>query len=97
VRSRRHAQFPLLPVVLGQDSKQVLHVVPDLMGDYVGLRELASLAPDVTTTKAALKILEEARVEIHLLIDGAVERTIAERAKPQPDWVAPLNMTRVGG
>ena len=49
--------------------------MPDLVGDYVGLRELARLAPDVTTTKAALKILEEACIEIHLLIDGAVERT----------------------
>ena len=45
---------------LGQDSKQVLHVVPDLVGDNVGLRELAGLASDVTTTEAALKILEEA-------------------------------------
>jgi uncharacterized protein YidB (DUF937 family) len=30
------------------------------VGDYVGLRELASLAADVTATEAALEILEEA-------------------------------------
>jgi hypothetical protein len=72
-------------------------MVTNLVGNHIGLRELAGLAPDVARTEAPLEILKETSVEIDFLIDRAVERPIAAFAKPQPDCVAPENMTNVGG
>src|SRR5262249_33732282 len=59
---------------LRQDSKQVLHVVTDLVRDHIGLGELAALATDVTTVESSLDVLKERRIQIDLAIDGTVER-----------------------
>ena len=39
-------------------------MVTDLVGNHIGLRELAGLAPDVARTEAPLEILKETSVEI---------------------------------
>ena len=59
----------------GQDPEQVLHMVANFVCDDVRLRELATLASQVTSTAPLLEILEELRVEIQLLVNWAVERT----------------------
>src|SRR6516164_3763313 len=59
---------------LGQDAQQVLHVMANLMGDHVGLRELAGLAAGVAGAEAPLEILKERGVEINLAVVRAVER-----------------------
>src|ERR1041385_1033016 len=58
---------------LGQDAEQVLHMVADLVGDHVGLRELAGLA--AAAAKAPLELVEERGIEIHLAVIGTVERS----------------------
>ena len=67
------------------------------MSNHIGLRELAGLAADVASGEAPLKVLKEACIEVDLLVVRTIERTIAACANPQPDCVAPENMTRVGG
>src|SRR5262249_26692710 len=57
---------------LGQDSQQILHMMPDLVRDHVGLRELAAPAADVAAAKAPLKVLKEFGIEIDLSVVGAV-------------------------
>src|SRR5262249_26183212 len=57
---------------LGQDPEHVLDVVTDLVGDHVGLRELACLA--AAAAEAVLQVAEERRVEIDALVAGTVER-----------------------
>ena len=59
---------------LGQDSKQILQVVADLVRDNLGLGELTALASDIATAETPLEILKERGVEINLLIVRAVER-----------------------
>ena len=61
------------------------------------LGKLAVLAADIASVKASLEILEETRVEVNFLIKGAIERTHSRLRRPEPDWVAPENMTSVGG
>src|SRR6266849_3512857 len=58
---------------LRQDAEQILHVVTDLVGDHVGLGELARLAV-VAAAKSALQVAEERRVEIDPLVVGTIER-----------------------
>jgi len=60
---------------LRQDAKLVLHVMPDFVGDYIGLRKLAGFAADVTTAETLLKVSKKACVEVHLLVDWAGEWT----------------------
>src|SRR4051812_28552758 len=55
-----------------QDAKQVLHVMPDLVCDHVGLRELARLAAAAAET--GFELAEKRGVEIDLLIHRTVER-----------------------
>src|SRR5829696_2574973 len=62
-----HALLHLLG--LGADAQKVLDVMADLMGDHVGLRELAGHA------KAALQVVEEGEVEIDPLVGRAIERS----------------------
>jgi hypothetical protein len=50
------------------------------------VRELAGFADHIATAKTPLKVLKEAQ-----------NGPIAACANPQPDWVAPENITRVGG
>src|SRR6516165_10564155 len=66
---------PLLILYPLQNAELVLDVVTDLMRDHIRLRELASFAADIATLKTPLKVLEEARVEIDLLVNRAIERT----------------------
>ena len=66
-----HAALDLLHT--GQDAEQVLHVVADLVGDYIGLGELAALTSDITAVKAQFEVPEERGIEIDLLIVGALE------------------------
>src|SRR5499426_1449434 len=47
----------------------------DLVGDDVGLRELAPLAAGRAAAEARLDLAEERRVEVDLLIVGTIERT----------------------
>src|SRR5262245_11282441 len=60
---------------LRQYSKQVLHVMTDVMRDDIGLGELTAFASDITTAEPPLKILKERSVQIDLAIDRTVERT----------------------
>jgi hypothetical protein len=57
-----HATLRLLH--LGQQPKQILHVVTDLVRNHVGLRELAGLAAGIAGAKPSLKILKETCVEL---------------------------------
>src|SRR5262245_20888937 len=57
-----------------QNAEQVLHVMADLVRDYVGLGELAALAADLAAAEAPFEILKERGVEIDLAIDRTVER-----------------------
>ena len=58
---------------LGEDAEQILHVMPDLVGDHVGLRELASLA-GIAAAEPVLQIAEERGVEVNALVVGTIER-----------------------
>ena len=63
------ARRPLLQGAdLPLDAQQVLHVVPDLVRDDVGLGEVAGRA------EAPIQLVEELEIEIDLLIAGTVER-----------------------
>ena len=53
---------------LAADAEQVLHVVADLVGDHVGLGEVAGRA------EAVAQLLVEAEVDVDLLVGRAVER-----------------------
>jgi hypothetical protein len=57
---------------LWQHSKLVLHMMPDLMGNHIGLRELAGLASDVAHAKALLEVLKEACVGRLVLIRSRI-------------------------
>src|SRR6516225_9794392 len=52
------------------------------MCDDIGLRELAALAAGVAASEASLQVLKEARIEINLVVDRAVERTHGGLRKP---------------
>src|SRR5262245_49694609 len=67
-------QTSLCLLNLGKDSQQVLHMMADLVGDHVGLRELTASASDVAATEAPLEILEEGGIEIDSLVVRTVER-----------------------
>ena len=47
-------------------------MVTNLVANHIGLRELASLAADIASTKAPFEILKETCVEINLLIAATV-------------------------
>ena len=55
--------------------EQVLHVMPDLVRDDIGLREVAGRA------EAPIELAEERQVEVDLLIGRAIERA-AGRQRP---------------
>src|SRR4051794_33053249 len=58
---------------LGRIPSRLLHVMPDLVGNHVGFRELARLAAGVAGAKAPFQVLEEGRIEINLAIVRTVE------------------------
>ena len=63
---RRH---PLLEVAhLLLDAQNLLHMVPDFVRQYVGLRELARSA------KTIAKLVEEGEIDIDLLVRRTVKR-----------------------
>ena len=51
------------------DPGQVLHMMPYLVGDDIGLGEISG------GSKAGMQVLEESQVEVDLLITRAVERS----------------------
>src|SRR5262245_9271132 len=51
-----------------QDAEQVLHMVTYLVGNHIGLGELARLAPHVAAAEAAFEVVKERRVEIYVAI-----------------------------
>ena len=53
---------------LGRDAQQRLHVVPDFVGDHIGLGEFAGCL------EALGHFPEEIQVQVHLLVGRAVER-----------------------
>ena len=55
-------------VGLGQDAEQILDMVPDFVGDHIGIGEIAAAA------ELALHLLEEGGVEIDLAVVRAIER-----------------------
>jgi len=55
----------LCPADLRSEPQHVLHVMADLVGDHIGLGEVAG------RTEAALQLLEEAEIEIDPLVAGA--------------------------
>src|SRR6266576_7361565 len=67
-----HAALQLLR--LGQDAEQVLHMMTELVGDYVGLGELARLIV-CAGAEPAREQVEERCVEIDLLVGRAIEWT----------------------
>jgi hypothetical protein len=54
-------------------------MVPDLVGDHVGLGESAAGASGIAGTKSPLQLLEEQVVEIDLLIDRTIERPVLDQ------------------
>src|SRR5215469_1842639 len=58
---------------LRQNAEEILYVMPDLMGNHIGLREPAGLAPDLTTVKTRLDLPEKACIEIDPLIVRAIK------------------------
>ena len=50
-------------------------MMPDFVGNHIGLGELTGLAADIASAEAPLKVLEEAGVKIDLVVDRTVERT----------------------
>ena len=64
---------PLGFLHLGQNTKQILHVVAYLVRNHIGLGELTALAPDLATAEAPFEILKERRVEVDLLIVRTVK------------------------
>jgi hypothetical protein len=64
----------LCRLYLGQDAKQVLHMMANFVGDHVGLRELAALASDVAATESSLEIFKECGIQIDFLVESAIER-----------------------
>ena len=57
------------------DAEQLLHVMADLMGDDIGLGEVAGRA------EAVLQLLVEVEVDIDLLVVRAVERAHLRHAQ----------------
>src|SRR6185295_12351471 len=55
-------------------AELVLHMMPDLMRDHVGLRELTGARAGIAAFEAALDIAEKRCVEIDLLIARTIER-----------------------
>src|SRR5690349_6268449 len=69
----RAASNPALRFLrLRQDAKQVLHVMPDLVSNHIGFRELASLA--VAPTESNLHVAEEGGIEVDAPVVRAIER-----------------------
>src|SRR5512139_3221959 len=64
----RLADTPAHAFDLGRDAEQVLHVVAHLVRDDVGLREVAR------RTELAVQRVEEAEVDVDLLVARAIER-----------------------
>ena len=60
-----HSTLRLLD--LRQQSQLVLDMMPDLVRNHIGLRELAGLAADIASAEATLEILKETRVKVHFL------------------------------
>ena len=80
VIGRRPVALALDALYLRQDAEQVLHVMPDLVRDYIGLCELAGLAAAAVET--GLQVSEKRRVEVNVLIVGAVERAHRRLSEP---------------
>src|SRR5260370_8632507 len=57
-----------------QDAEQLLHVMADLVGDHIRLREQARSAAGIAAAEPGLKLAEERGIEIHLLVDRPIER-----------------------
>ena len=77
----------LLPADLLGDAQEVLHVVADLVGEHVGLGEVAG------RPEAVLQLVVEAQVDVDLPVLGAVEGPIAASAAPQPERTASVKST----
>src|SRR5262249_25443728 len=75
VRRRLAVGRALRLLRLRQNAQQILHVVPDLVRDHIGLRKLARSAADIAAAKARRDLIEERGVEIDLLISRAIERS----------------------
>ncbi len=58
----------LLALDVVHDAEQVLHVVPELVGDHVGLSEVAGRG------EPRAEVAEEPEIEIDLAVERAVER-----------------------
>src|SRR4051812_14232070 len=71
VGCRPASRLLLLALSFLQNAKLVLHMMPDLMGDHIGLREFARLA--AAATEAVFDFLEEGSVEINDAVSWAVE------------------------
>ena len=63
------------------DSKQFLHMVAKFVSDDIGLRKFTR------STHTVGQFVKEPKVEVDLLITGAIERARADSAAPHPDEV----------
>ncbi len=62
-------ELALRTIHLGQRPLKILDMMPDFMGDHIGLCEITRCA------EALLELVEEVRIEVNLLVERAVEWT----------------------
>jgi hypothetical protein len=82
---------------LGHDPEQVLNMMANLVSDHIGLGELTALAANVASVETLFKILEEACVEINLLVQRTVERADGGLRKPASGSGRSRKHTSFGG
>ena len=68
----------LQPPHLSFDAENLLHMMSNLVGQYVGLCEFAGSA------EALAQFVEEAQIDVHLFISGAVERSCCRFGRSAP-------------
>src|SRR5262249_11776883 len=58
---------------LGKNAEQILHVMPNLVGNHVSFGELTRLTAHLAAAKARRDLIEKRSVEINFVIHGAIE------------------------
>ncbi len=74
-----------------RDAEEIRHVMPDFVGDHIGLGEIAG------RTEAGLEVVVETEVDIQLAIGRAIENgPIAACPIPHAERIAPEKRTSFG-
>src|ERR1700751_371113 len=74
VRLQFYTDLQAVGLRLVHPTLLLLHLGQNLR-DHIGVRELTGFAALIAPMKTPLEVLEEARVEMHRLVNGAIERT----------------------